>query len=107
MKKIKASSLMETLAATVLLVLLFMMASMVMNSVFLNSISQHDRAIRETLHQLQYRHAQGQLPLPYVETVGAWQVEVRQGQAGETVYQASHENGAAQILLTSFDATNY
>ena len=39
LKKIKASTLMETLVATVLIIVVFMAASMILNNMFLNAMS--------------------------------------------------------------------
>ncbi len=45
LKKIKAFTLMETLVATVLIVIVFMISSMLLNNLFYNSIKDNTIAI--------------------------------------------------------------
>ena len=68
---------METLVATVLIVVVFMMASMVLNSLFAGSVAQNDEAIRQELFQLQYQYEYGKLELPYYNELGPWHIEVQ------------------------------
>jgi len=49
--KIKASTLMETMVATVLIIIIFMMASLIMNSVFISNINGSTSSVRERLQR--------------------------------------------------------
>ena len=95
LKKIKAATLMETLVATVLIVLVFMIASMVLNSLFASSIRANEKQARAYLLHLQYQHQNGGLELPYNEVLDSWQIQVYQ----------MEEQGAAQILFTARDSS--
>ena len=53
---------METLVATVLIVVVFMMASMTLNTLFVTSIEQNDGPIRQELLFLQYRYEKAIYP---------------------------------------------
>lgn len=67
---------METLVATVLIVVVFMVASMVLNTLFASSISNNDNQIKQELLQLEYRHQHGQLNLPYTEELESWHINI-------------------------------
>ena len=54
LKKIKASTLMETLVASVLIVVVFMISSMILNNLFSNTIKSNTRAIEAHINELQY-----------------------------------------------------
>lgn len=69
---------METLVATVLIVVVFMMASMTLNTLFVTSMEQNDSPIRQELLFLQYRYAHGKLSLPHFEEHEHWEIKVEQ-----------------------------
>lgn len=74
--RLKGSTLMETLVATVLIVVVFIMASMVLNTMFSSSIKNNTRAIKAQLNQLQYLKLNDKLELPYQESLGDWSISV-------------------------------
>ncbi len=76
LKRIKGSTLMETLVASVLIVIVFMLAGMVLNNVFRNSFKNDTRAIEAHLNELQYLHKNKQLELPHQEVFDKWVVNI-------------------------------
>ncbi|MBW8201962.1 hypothetical protein K1F36_19225 [Muricauda sp. W52] len=78
LKKIKGSTLMETLVATVLIVVVFMMASMTLNTLFVTSMEQNDGPIKQELLFLQYRYAHRKLSLPHYDEQEHWEIKVEQ-----------------------------
>ena len=73
---------METLVATVLVVLIFMLASMILNNLFSNTIKNNTQAIDNYLNELQYLQQHEQLLLPYAETYKNWDVTVERYKEG-------------------------
>ena len=67
---------METLVATVLIVLIFMLASMILNNLFSNTIKNNTQAIDNHLNELQYLHQNEQLQLPYTEVFQNWNISI-------------------------------
>lgn len=76
LKKIKASTLMETLVATVLIVVIFMMASMILNTIFSNTIKNSTRVVEAQLHEIQYLYLNDAITLPYTTTLENWTITV-------------------------------
>ncbi len=76
LKKIKGSTLMETLVATVLIVVVFMISSMILNNLFSNSITSNTRNIDAYLNELEYLQQHDKLLLPYYGTYKFWEVSV-------------------------------
>ena len=68
---------METMVATVLIVIIFMMTSMVLNSLFSNSL-QRNNNIAERLYQLQYQYKHKIFIVPYSEDFEGWEISVSQ-----------------------------
>ncbi len=97
---------METLVATVLIMVIFMGASMVLNNLFVTGIAQDDHAIRQHLYALQYQVKHEKIDLPYIEDFGAWEVSIdRQREAGmqERVYRAVHATTQKELVIKERD----
>jgi len=77
LNKIKASTLMETLIATVLVVVTFLMASLILNNLVSNAIISDTMAIDTHLTELQYLQQHQQLELPFSERFQNWEVTVK------------------------------
>ncbi|AOR27525.1 hypothetical protein FORMB_04710 [Formosa sp. Hel1_33_131] len=76
LKKIKASTLMETLIATVLVVITFLLASMILNNLVSNAVTSNTMAIDTHLIELQYLQQHQQLEMPYSERFQNWSISV-------------------------------
>jgi hypothetical protein len=101
LKKIKASTLMETLVATVLIVIVFMTSSMILNNLFTNNIQFNQNKIQQELHRLQYKNQNEQLVIPYYNDLGDWAIEVvYENWQGQTNLLFSAENKRTKQKLT-------
>ncbi len=76
LKKIKASTLMETMVATVLIVVVFMIASMLLDTIFYNNINNNTQAITEKFNELEYKYTNKLINTPYFEEWNAWDIEM-------------------------------
>lgn len=94
LKKVNASTLMETLVASVLIVLVFMISSMILNNMFSNSIKNNTRDIDAHLNELQYLYKSEKLTAPYQDDYKDWQITI------ETI----KENGSKSVLFEALDS---
>ncbi|WP_417872687.1 hypothetical protein [Xanthomarina gelatinilytica] len=76
LKKIRASTLMETLVATVLIVIVFLLASMILNTLFNNSIKNKTHDIETYLNELEYRYMNHKVELPFYGEFEKWQITI-------------------------------
>ena len=76
LKKITASTLMETLIATVLVVVTFLLASMILNNLVSNSVTSNTMAIDSRLIELQYLQQHQKLEIPYSERFQNWSISI-------------------------------
>ena len=67
---------METLVATVLLIVVFTVASLTVNNLFGNTVTYDTRAVHTHLNALEYRYQNQQLTLPHSETYLNWNIAV-------------------------------
>ncbi|WP_047415851.1 hypothetical protein [Cellulophaga sp. Hel_I_12] len=76
LKKIKASTLMETMVATVLIVVVFMMASLLLNTIFTTYINGNTQPITEKLQELEYEYYKEKIIIPYSEEWNDWEIQM-------------------------------
>lgn len=89
LKKIRASTLMETLVATVLIVIIFMISSMIMNNMLTNNARHNTEQAEELLNAMEYRYKNKGFELPHYEQFDSWEVSV----------YATEKNGIATVTL--------
>lgn len=87
---------METLVATVLIVVVFMMASMTLNALFTTTMENNDGPVRQELLFLQYKYGHGKLSLPYHDEKESWEIRVE-----ERTWQ-----GREQVVFTALNTTS-
>lgn len=76
LKKVKAATLIETLTASVLIIIVFMVASLSFNNIFTNHTKRDRGVIENRVKELQYLLIHEQIQLPYVEDFGNWEIEM-------------------------------
>ncbi|MBD1261980.1 hypothetical protein HZY62_15360 [Maribacter polysiphoniae] len=106
LRRIKASTLMETLVATVLIVIIFMISSMLLNNLFSNSITGNNQRIKEQLHRLQYEYGHHGIKLPYYQDTGDWQYSItkeKKESVNVVVFQAMNPITQESITKISVD----
>ena len=74
--KLKASSLTEVLVATVIILIVFGIATATLNTVFTQSVKNKSFFITTELDQLQYEYQYEKLKLPLIYEEGEWQISV-------------------------------
>lgn len=68
---------METLVATVLIVIIFMISSMILNNIFTTSIKYNTRAIDAHLNELHYLYDKKKFKLPYQDDFKSWVISIK------------------------------
>lgn len=84
---------METLVASVLIVVIFMIAGMTLNTIFYSTTKNDMKSIKAYLYELQYLQKNKKLELPFQDTFGEWEI-----------YVNSFEDGGINII--EFEAIN-
>ena len=93
LKKIKGTSLMETMVATVLIVIIFMVASLTMNNLFNNVINYNTTEIETYINKLEYQYQHQLIELPHEEIYNQWELSISKEVQGELLYiliEANH-----------------
>ncbi|MCX2680347.1 hypothetical protein OOZ15_10380 [Galbibacter sp. EGI 63066] len=75
LKKVKASTLMETMVATVLIVVVFMVSSLILNNLFTNFANNNTRDVQTYIDQTEYKIVKKGIKMPYYEEFKDWDIE--------------------------------
>ena len=76
LKKVKSSTLMETLVATVLLIVIFMVTSLTVNNIFGNTITYDTQVAVARLNELEYQYQNRHIQAPYAERYYDWEIDI-------------------------------
>ena len=85
LKKIKAATLIETLTASALIIIVFMIASLSFNNVFGNYQRRDRSAIENHIRELEYLYIHDQIKLPFAEDFGSWEIEITMNEEKATL----------------------
>ena len=91
---------METMVATVLIVIIFMVASLVMNALLAARIKGDTQAITEELQQLEYQYQSNKLSIPYVEDWEEWKITVESEGTHTVLFSAVHQESKKEVNTT-------
>ncbi|WP_223826533.1 hypothetical protein [Flagellimonas sp. S3867] len=92
-KKIKASTLMETMVATVLIVVIFMLSSLILNNLFTAQVRGNLQPVKTHLDEVEYLYSTGKLIIPYYEEWEDWSISIEKENDGTTLIEAKEQIG--------------
>ena len=78
LKKIKASTLMETLIATILIMVIFVVSSLILNNLFSTSIKNNTRAITAKLNEIEYLYINDNISVPFYDDYENWMIALEE-----------------------------
>ncbi|MEN1784412.1 MAG: hypothetical protein AAGF77_04655 [Bacteroidota bacterium] len=109
LKKVKASTLMETMVATVLIVVIFSVASLIMNSLTVAQSNANTNPVAQHLSKLRYAYKNQQITIPYVEDWKDWEISVSKvAETGTWIrFNATHQDSKKTVTsyLNSYEQT--
>lgn len=76
LRKVKSATLIETLIATVLIVIVFLLSAMIINSIFFNTFHQKKDVVVNRLDELEYNCINNSIELPYQEEYENWTIQI-------------------------------
>lgn len=76
-KTVKASSLLEVLVASVILIIVFFIAMLSFNSFMLKKINIDDVSLRNHMEELEYKYDHHQFTFPYQVKKDRYQIQTR------------------------------
>jgi len=100
LKKIRAATLVETLTASVLIIIVFMIASLSFNNIFTNHIKRDHSSIANRIKELEYQILHNKLIIPYTEDFGNWEIEIiTKNNFNNIIYSRGAQTYEKQLIL--------
>ncbi len=91
LKKIRAATLVETLIASVIIVVVFMIASMSLNNIFKGAIKGNDTQFQNRIKELSYLYKNDKINFPFYEDTNNWEITIEK-QNGEIILYSENKN---------------
>lgn len=80
LKKISAATLVETLIASVIIVIVFLIASLSLNNIFKGAIKAEDTAFQNRIHELSYLTEHKKINFPFFEETSLWDITLEKNE---------------------------
>ena len=93
---------METLVATVLIVLVFMISSFLLNSLFNNTVRQNTDTVKTHISELIYLSTHNQITIPYDDEFENWYISGERVDK-KLIFEASHKETQKTIRLERYE----
>ena len=106
-KKVKASTLIEVLVASVLIVIIFAIASLTLNTIFKASIKNNTHTIDAHLNKLQYLYTHKKIRINYRENFKNWNITLSKQSINSTnliIIKALQPKSKKSRIKTLIDA---
>ncbi|WP_038597868.1 hypothetical protein [Dokdonia sp. MED134] len=102
-KRIKATTLMETLVATSIILIIFVIASLVLNNVFKSITLRDTFSVSNRIEKLMYLYQNDKLSLPYDELTKDYELSIEQVNIGNIRYvQIDYKSKSRQNIRSKF-----
>jgi len=75
--KLKASTIVETLIASLIIIIVFSIASLTLNNVFKSTIKKDKTLVQYRLNKLSYLLQNNKLSIPYNEEYEGWEISIK------------------------------
>lgn len=97
--KTRASSLVEVIVATVLIVLVLGIALFSINNVLENSIKRNTQHIESKLYELEYLFLNNNLTLPFYDEDKGWQISIKKDKyTKQIVFEATRSGSNKKVI---------
>lgn len=98
--KISGSTLLETIVATVLILVIFAVSSLVINSVFKGALKGDTSEVRNRINLLEYQIINDRLELPHSEDFRSWEIELTVDRENSSLFDVRATKKGTQREIT-------
>ncbi|NGX85376.1 hypothetical protein G3A46_13720 [Aequorivita sp. KMM 9714] len=98
LKKVRSATLVETMVASVIIVIVFVIASLSLNNIFRGTINSDDSALRNRINELTYYVDNEKIKVPFYEDTVLWDIAVEKRDDG-TVMEVLNKKNGKEILI--------
>lgn len=98
LKKIKASSLTEVLVATVIILLIFGIATTTLNNVLQGTVNKNLHLPKTTLTKLEYQYKNGLIKLPFYDEFENWEIQIQKSNDDIVIFEAENPKTKKKVI---------
>lgn len=103
LKKIKAATLIETLVASAIIVIIFLIASISINNVFNSTVKSNDFELNNRVKEIKYLAKHNKLSLPFVDDTPKWEIYLEHSGDFATMFVKNKMNGAEKEVQVNYE----
>ena len=103
LKKVKGTTILETLVATILIVIVFILSSMILNELFSATVKNNTQDVEGRINNLRYLQLHEKITIPYQESYKKWNITVVKTDSQEgflIAFEAINSNSKKSISKT-------
>jgi len=107
--KLRSATLIEALVATVLIVIVFVVASLILSNLLFNAFSRNTHAVENRMFELEYQIQNKLIKLPYREEFNKWDIVVESLNVNNEswlVSTATNKDNKKEVFKSKMHATN-
>ncbi len=105
LKKLKSATLIEALVATIIIIIIFMISSLILNNLLATSFSKNTHGVENRIHEIIYSFDNNKFKLPYNEEYEQWDIEVF-SEGNENIpllfCRAVHKDSKREVIKISY-----
>ena len=98
LKKLKAATLVESLVASAIILIVFVIASLSLNSVFAGTVKNDDFKFNNRVNELVYLAKHNKISIPFYEETILWDVQIQRVN-GYLKLEAISKNSNSEVNL--------
>lgn len=99
LKKIKAATLVETLLASAIILIVFFIGSLTLNNVFLSSVKKDTTLLDNRVKELQYGLKHKMVTIPFYEETDSWDISINTEEAVYKMHVLHKASGNEKELI--------
>ncbi|KAA3624121.1 MAG: hypothetical protein DWP94_04330 [Flavobacterium sp.] len=98
LKKLKAATLVESLVASAIILIVFVIASLSLNNVFAGTVNNDDFKFNNRVNELVYLAKHNKISIPFYEETTLWDVQIQRVN-GDLKFEAISKNSKSEVNL--------
>lgn len=93
LKKVRSATLVETMVASVIIVIVFLIASLSLNNIFLGTINSDDATLQNRINELTYFVRNEKIKIPFYEVTPLWDIAIENKKEENVMEVLNKKNG--------------
>ncbi len=98
LKKVRAATLVETMVASVIIIIVFLIASLSVNNIFRGTINSDDTLLQNRINELTYFINHEKIKIPFYEETNLWDIGIESGEDTYVMEVLNKKNGVEQLM---------